>query len=186
MTATQPEAGGQAQGRRALFGWSPPDLPADTALKRRADRVLPRTGIPAAAYCAVVAGLLFLAPNLPERGNLAVDGLAALAASAWCGVNLWRCRHAHCVVTSTGWLALSVVAFTGAALGHSLIGGYEQPVFLAVLAASVLFEFGWSRARGTNALGRGTGTTARGPGAAGCGPGAATCGTGSFPGRRAG
>ena len=53
----------------------------------------------------------------------------------------------------------------------------------AVLAASVLFECGWSMARGTNSLGRGTGTTARGPGAAGCGPGAAGCGTGAFPGR---
>jgi hypothetical protein len=111
MTTTQPEAGGQAQGRRALFGWSPPDLPADTALKRRTDRVLPRTGVLAAAYCAVVAGL----------------------------------------------------------------------VFLAVLAASVLFECGWSMARGTNALGRGTGTR-RGTGAAGCGPGAAGCGgTGTVP-----
>jgi len=152
MTATQPEAGGQAHGRRALFGWSPPDLPADTALKRRADRLLPRTGIPAAAYCAVVAGLLFLAPSLPERWNLSVDGLAALAAGAWCGVNLWRCRHAHCAVTSTGWLALSVVAFTGAALGHSLIGGYEQPVFLAVLAAGLVFEAVWRWLRGTNAV----------------------------------
>ena len=183
MTMMQPEAEGQAPGHRALFGWSPPDLPADTTLKRRADRLLPRTGIPAVLYCAVVVGLLFLAPNLPERGNLAVDGLAALAAGAWCAVNLWRCRHAHCVVTSTGWLALSIVAFAGAALGHSLIGGYEQTVFLAVLAASVLFECGWSMARGTNSLGRGTGTTARGPGAAGCGPGAAGCGTGAFPGR---
>jgi hypothetical protein len=185
VATTQPSAGREAARRTALFGWSPPDLPADTALKRRADRLLPRTGIPAALYCAAVVGLLFLAPNLPERVNLAVDGLAALAAGAWCGVNLWRCRHAHCVVTSTGWLALSVVAFAGAALGHSLIGGYEQPVFLAVLAASVLFEYGWSRARGTNALGRGTGTTGRGPGAAGCGPGAAGCGTGTVPGRRA-
>ena len=99
MTMMQPEAEGQAPGHRALFGWSPPDLPADTTLKRRADRLLPRTGIP------------------------------------------------------------------------------------GVLAASLLFECGWSMARGTNSLGRGTGTTARGPGAAGCGPGAAGCGTGAFPGR---
>jgi len=109
-------------------------------------------------------------------------GQAAVAASAWCALSLWRCRHAHCAVTSTGWLALSVVAFAGAALGHSLISGYEQPVFLAVLAASVLFECGWSTARGTNALGRGTGTR-RGTGAAGCGPGAAGCGTGTVPAR---
>ena len=106
-------------------------------------------------------------------------GPAALAASAWCALSLWRCRHAHCAVTSTGWPALSVVAFAGAALGHSLISGYEQPVFLAVLAASVLFECGWSKARGTNAVGRGTGTTGCGPGAAACGPGAAGGGTGA-------
>jgi len=46
--------------------------------------------------------------------------------------------------------------------------------------ARVLFEFGWSMARGTNAVGRGTGTK-RGTGAAGCGPGAAGCGTGTVP-----
>jgi len=183
MTAIQPQGRAGPQGRRALFGWSPPDLPADTALKRRADRLLPRTGVPAALYCAAVAGLLILAPNLPERGNLAIDGLAALAAGGWCAVNLWRCRHAHCLVTSTGWLALAVLAFTGAGLGRSLIGGYEQPVFLAVLAASVAFEYTWRMARGTSALGRGTGSTGRGTGAAGCGPGAAGCGTGTVPGR---
>ena len=37
---------GQAGGgcRSALWGWSPPDLPADTPLKRRIDRLMPRTG----------------------------------------------------------------------------------------------------------------------------------------------
>ena len=59
-------------------------------------------------------------------------------------------------------------------------GGYEQPVFLAVLAASTLFECGWSMARGSSALERGTGTGS-GTGAAGCGPGAAGCGTGTGP-----
>ena len=151
----RPTAGARVQGEsgRALFGWSPPDLPADTALKRRADRLLPRTGWAAVVYCAAVIALLNLAPHLPERGNLAVDGLAALAAAAWCGLNLWRCRHAHCVVTSIGWAALSILAFTGAGLGHSLIGGYEQPVFLAVLAAAIVFEVAWRRARGGSAIG---------------------------------
>jgi hypothetical protein len=139
---------------RALFGWSPPDLPADTAVKRRADRVLPRTGTPAMLYCAAVVALLFAAPHLPVRGNLVLDGLAAVLAAAWCGGNFWRCRHAHCLVTAPGWLALSVLAFTGAILGHSLISGYEQPTFLAVLVGSVVFEWGWSLARGTNAVGR--------------------------------
>jgi hypothetical protein len=147
----------QVQGRnkRALFGWSPPDLPADTVAKRRADRLLPRTGAAALLCYAVVVGLLSLAPHLPERGNLAVDGLAALLGAAWCGLNFWRCRHAHCVVTSTGWAVLSVLAFTGACLGRSLIGGYEQPVFLAVLAAGVLFEAVWYLLRGSNSVGCG-------------------------------
>ena len=38
MTGTQV----QDDNRRALFGWSPPDLPADTAVKRHVDRLLPR------------------------------------------------------------------------------------------------------------------------------------------------
>jgi hypothetical protein len=146
-------AGGGSSRGRALWGWSPPDRPADTPLKRRADR-LPRTGVRAVACYAVVVGLLILAPRLPMRAALATDGLAALAAGAWCGLNFWRCRHAHCAVTSAGWLALSVLAFTGAALGHSLIGGYEQPVFLAVLAAGLGFETVWRWWRGTNAITR--------------------------------
>jgi hypothetical protein len=141
--------------RRALWGWSPPDLPADTAARRRVDRLLPRTGCPALFYYAGVAVVLGIAPHLPERANLAADGLAALAAAAWCAVNFWRCRHAHCVVTSPGWVALSIVAFAGAGLGHSLIAGYEQPVFLGVLAVAVVFEVAWSLARGTNSIGGG-------------------------------
>lgn len=158
------------ESRRALFGWSPPDLPADTAAKRRVDRLLPRTGIAAVIFYAVVIGLLNLAPHLPERGNLAVDGLAALLGAAWCGLNFWRCRHAHCIATSTGWTVLAVLAFTEAGLGLSLIGGYEQPVFLAVLGAGVLFELVWSLARGSNSIGRGAGSL----GAGGCGPAGGT------------
>ena len=143
---------GSGSGPRALWGWSPPDLPADTPLKRRIDRLLPRSGVPAVACFAAVIGLLILAPHLPMRADLAADGLAALAGSAWCGLNFWRCRHAHCAVTGAGWLALSALAFFGAGLGHSLIGGYEQPVFLAVLAAALAFEAAWRWTRGTSAV----------------------------------
>jgi hypothetical protein len=147
------QAGGTCRGS-ALWGWSPPDLPADTPLKSRADRLLPRSGISAVACFAAVVGLLSLAPHLPIRAGLAADGLAALAAGAWCGLNFWRCRHAHCAVTGTGWMLLSVLAFTGAALGHSLISGYEQPVFLAVLIVALVFETVWRGACGTNAIAR--------------------------------
>ena len=74
-------------------------------------------------------------------------------------------------MTSTGWAALSILAVTEAGLGRSLIGGDEQPVFLAVLGAGVLFEAVWRLARGSNSIGRGTGS----PGAAGCGPVSGGC-----------
>ena len=144
---------GQGGCRCALWGWSPPDLPADTPLKRRTDRLLPRTGWPAVFYFAAIVGLLNLAPLLPERGNLAFDGLAALAGGAWCVLNFWRCRHAHCVVTGAGWLILAVFTFGEAAAGHSVIGGDEPLVFLAVLGSGLVFEAGWYLRRGTNSIG---------------------------------
>lgn len=138
---------------RALFGWSPPPLPADSRMKRRVDRMKPRTGVPVALFYIGVVALLFIAPLLPVRGALALDGLAALVGGAWCALNFWRCRHAHCAVTSVGWLALGLFAFVEAAIGRSLIGGDEQPVFLAVLALALVFEAAWSVWCGTNAIG---------------------------------
>lgn len=136
---------------RALCGWSPPRLAADTPAKRRVDRLLPATGIPMALYFAAVVGLLVLAPLLSIRADLAVDGSAALAAAAWCGANFWRCRHAHCVVTATGWSVLGTFCFVEGGLDRSLIGGHEQPLFVAVLALGLIFEGGWVLFRGTNA-----------------------------------
>ncbi len=137
---------------RALWGWSPPSLPADSARKRLVDRVLPRTGAPLALFYLAVFALLGLAPSMPKSGELALDGLAALAAGAWCGANFWRSRHAHCLVTGVGWLALSGFAFGEAILGYSLIHGDEQLVFLAVLVLGLGFEGAWYRLRGTNAV----------------------------------
>jgi hypothetical protein len=57
-----------------------PDLPTDTHLKRRVDRLLPRTGWPVALCFAAIVGLLSLAPQLSARAGLAADGLAASAA----------------------------------------------------------------------------------------------------------
>lgn len=142
---------GNAQ--RAFWGWSPAPLPADTTLKRRIDRIMPRTGLPVVLYYGAVIVLLLVAPALPKRGELGLDGLAALLGGGWCALNFWRCRHAHCAVTSVGWLALSLFAFIEAAIGRSLISGYEQPVFLAILVLALAFEVAWYAKRGTNAVG---------------------------------
>jgi len=135
---------------RALWGWSPPAAAADTPLKRGVDRLL--TGFAGCAYLAAVVGLLLVAPLFPLRAELAVDGLAALAAGSWCGLNLWRSRRAHCLVTGPAWLALALFTFAEAALGRSLIHGDEQLVFLAVLAAGLAFEGAWYVVRRTNAV----------------------------------
>jgi hypothetical protein len=139
-------------GAGAFWGWSPPALPADTSIKRRVDRVVPRSGWSLVLYFAAVIGLLKLAPVLPRSGQLAIDGVAALAAGGWCTLNFWRCRHAHCLISGAGWLVLSLLAFVEAGLGRSLIGGGEQLAFLGVLVVAVVFEVAWYLAHGTNAL----------------------------------
>jgi hypothetical protein len=139
-------------GAGALWGWSPPDLAADTPLKRAVDRVLPRSGWSLILYFAAVIGLLQLAPSLPGSRELAMDGMAALAAGGWCALNFWRCRHAHCLISGAGWLGLSLLAFVEAGLGYSLIGGDEQLAFVGVLVAAVVFEVAWYLTNATNAL----------------------------------
>ena len=72
MAERQPAAGSNTCGPRAIWGWSPPDLPADTGL---------RVGF--FIYWAVVFALEFShAPHLPVRGRLSVQGVAALLGAA--------------------------------------------------------------------------------------------------------
>jgi hypothetical protein len=137
---------------RALFGWSPPALSADTPLKRAVDRVLPSTGVSLLICFGAVVGLLLVAPFFPKPIELVLDGLAALVAGSWCALNFWRSRHAHCVVTGVGWLGLAPFTFLEAAVGRSLIGGNEQLVFLAVLAVGLGFEAAWYVRLRTNAV----------------------------------
>src|SRR6516165_5553939 len=94
-------------GPGAMFGWSPPALPADTNLKRRVDRMMPRSGLSFVIFFAVVIALLNVGVILPRRMDLVAIGVVGLAAGSWCAVNFWRCRHAHCVITGAGWLALA-------------------------------------------------------------------------------
>jgi hypothetical protein len=138
-------------GGRALCGWSPASLPSDTRAKRLVDHVLVGAR-PELVLLALVVALLNVAPHLPTRAALALVGLAALAAGGWCSLNFWRCRHAHCLVTGPGWVGFGLFCFAEAGVGHSLIGGYEQPVFLGILALAVAFEAGWYCANGTNAV----------------------------------
>src|SRR5262245_12153596 len=147
-----PAAASSCCGPRALFGWSPPASPADTALKRRVDAIMPRTGLPLVIFYAAVIVLLNVGLVLPRRLDLVAIGVASLAAGAWCTVNFWRCRHAHCLITGPGWLALAGFAFVEAGLGRSLIHGDEGLIFLGVLAAGLLWECGWQVAYGTRAI----------------------------------
>ena len=140
-----------ACGGRALCGWSPPSLPPDSNLKRRVDRI--RLGnVAAVSVLVVVVGLLNVAGHLSAQPSLAVVGVAGLAAGGWCSLNFWRCRHAHCLITGPGWLAFGVFALVEAILGHSLIDGYEQPVFLGILLVAVIFEISWYLGHHTNAV----------------------------------
>ena len=138
-------------GGRALCGWSPPSLPADTKSKRLVDRVLVGA-LPALVVLALVVALFNVAPHLPLRAALVLDGLAALVAGGWCSLNFWRRRHAHCLATGPGWVGFGLFCFAEAGVGHSLIGGNEQPVFLGILALAVAFEAAWYCAHGTNAV----------------------------------
>jgi hypothetical protein len=133
-------------------GWSPSALPADTELKRRVDRILPRSGLSVVIFFAAVIALLNVGLILPTRLDLLATGVASLAAGSWCSANFWRCRHAHCMITGAGWLTLAGFAFLEAGLGRSLIRGDEGLVFLAVLGAGLLFEGVWYLTHGTNAV----------------------------------
>ena len=108
-------------------------------------------------YFAAVVGLLVLAPLLPKPAELAVDALAAGAGGAWCGLNFWRCGHAHCLIDGLGWSALAVFTAGEAVIGRSLIHGDEQLLFLGVLVAGLVFESGWWLVRGSNAVTAGAG-----------------------------
>lgn len=137
---------------RSLCGWSPPPTPADTPFKRAVDRYMPRTGIWVVLYFAAIFGLLSVAPHLSRPGELAIYALAAGAGAAWCGLNFWRCRHAHCVIDAVGWSALAVFDSAEAILGRSFVHGNEQLLFLGVLVAGLVFEGCWWLARGSNAV----------------------------------
>lgn len=131
---------------------SPARRPAGSAVMRVVDWLMPRSGWPVCLYFIGVTVLLVAAGHVVGPAGLAMIAVAAFAGGAWCSVNFWRCRHAHCVVTGAGWLALAGVSLVGAVVGHSLIGGVEEVVFLAILALGAVFELGWYLACGSHAI----------------------------------
>ena len=145
---------GESCAPRSLWGWSPPPLPANSRFESLVDRLLPRTGLELVLFYGALIALLNISPHLARRPELALDGVAFLAAGSWCALNYWRCRHAHCLVTASAWLPLSAFAFAEAVIGRSLISGYEQPIFLGILGVAIVFEVVWTRTQGTNAIGR--------------------------------
>lgn len=130
---------------------SPPRLPEDTQAKRFTDRLLPR-GTWLCLYFVSVAVGVFAAPHLPVRAGLALGAIATLAASAYCLLNFWRCREAHCIVSGTGWAALALFEFTELSLGKSLIDRAEGLAFLIVLLVAFGFESLWRARYGSNAV----------------------------------
>ena len=152
-TSTRVAAGEPGRGAACCVPRGQADLPADSPVKRYADRLLPRRGLPAVGFFAAVIGLLGLAQILPAPAFLLVDAAAFLAAGSWCTVNFWRCRQAHCLVTGPGWLLLAVFTLTEAGLGHSVISGDEQLVFLGLLGAGAILECLWRGPAGRNASG---------------------------------
>jgi hypothetical protein len=146
----EPPHRGHASSGVPLF-CSPPPTAADTRAKRIADRVLP-TGRSQWMFFAAVAVAIAAAPSLGREAGLWLDLVATVAASAWCLVNFWRCREAHCIVTGTGWAALAVLIAIELAAGRSFVLGSEGLVFLAILVVGIGFEALWRLRHGTNAL----------------------------------
>jgi len=103
-------------------------------------------------FFAGVAAAVSVARYLPLRPGLALDLVATVAAAAWCLVNFWRCREAHCVVSGVGWTGLAALEFVELALGRSVISGDEGIAFVAILVAALAFEAAWRVRHGTNAV----------------------------------
>lgn len=130
---------------------SPPRLESDTRSKRVADRLLP-TGRAQWVFFALVWAALALRPNLGVRPGLVLATVATFAAAAWCVVNFWRCREAHCALSAPGWVILGALELAEAVIGRSVIDGTESIAFIAVLVVAYAFELTWRARHGTNAL----------------------------------
>ena len=152
MTDSRLPKTAQDEVRSPVGVWrSPPHLAGDTRAKRVVDRVLP-TGVGRWVFFIAIAVSISAASSLPLLPGLALGATVTLLASAYCLLNFWRCREAHCIVSGIGWAALVVFEVAEIALGRSLIHRDESLAFLIVLAGAVTFEALWRRRHGTNVV----------------------------------
>ena len=138
-------------GARALCGWPPPSLPADSTMKRRVDRV--RLGnLAAASVVVVVVGLLNVAAHLPVQPRPGRRRAGWPHGRRMVLAQLLAVSARPLPITGPGWIAFGAFALVEAIIGHSLIAGYEQAVFFGILAIAVLFEISWYLGHHTNAI----------------------------------
>lgn len=101
----------------------------------------------------VAVGVYIVSSLLPLSGGLALTGVYFLAIGSYCGVNVWRCREAHCAITSIGWSLLGLLALAVIAPGLQWLGPLWG-VFLAIGLVGYAFEAAWSSRHSSNILRR--------------------------------
>ena len=136
----------------ALWGWSPTPLPAGTRLAATG-RPLPtylRGAVPG-VHCRdrgpSQPGPPPGATGTPGARRDRLSGRRRLVRP-----QLLAVPACPLPLTGAGWLALGAMALVEVGLGHSVIAGYEQPVFLGVLVAGLGFEAAWTLWRRTYAI----------------------------------
>jgi hypothetical protein len=93
---------------------------------------------------AVGLGVFFLAGALGGRVGAAIAGAYLVFFSAYCLLNFWDCREAHCALTGPGFGAIGLLGLVGALLPGRALSWYgvkvEGLAFLAVLTVGFAFE----------------------------------------------
>jgi hypothetical protein len=91
-------------------------------------------------------GVFFLAGALGGRVGVAVAGGYLVFFSAYCLLNFWVCREAHCALTGPGFGVIGLLGVVAALWPGSGMSWYRVNVeafaFLAVLAVGFAFERG--------------------------------------------
>lgn len=171
VTPTEDTMPGTVEGARPAHessgAWRrrPPSLPATTRWHRLADRFLGGVQVIGGTMgvLAVALGASLVASLLPDDIGIWIGVAVYLAVGLYCSVNFWRCREAHCVITGVGFTVLGLGLLAEALGAHTVIGAYNGPIALGVLAVALAFEAVWRARYGTNAVcrtpTRGTDTT---------------------------